>query len=157
MTKLSRNSRSTSKDALFSFFFNKNRISLTETSSVGFGTCHQFALAEILLSDLTKTRGGVDYLHKVVFESETNLRELSGRFPDTEAVDLNVTMCGFLLPKQLKWPFLSTSMKQQSAFAPHLLFCRLSGTHPALHQETLRLVNEYNKDVVVVGASVPYM
>jgi hypothetical protein len=113
---------------------------------------------EILLSKLTTSvqNNDKDVLNKIIFERETNLSEITGRFADTrpEIVDLNQTMCGFLLPEHLKWPFLSSSVKHKMSLYPNLLFCRLSGTHPALHRETLWLVNKFNRDVVVIGASV---
>ena len=115
-------------------------------------------IPRISLSEMTTSaKRDADSLSKIIFDRETNVREFTaGRFADSipDVVDLNLTMCGFLLPSHLKWPFLSGSMKQEATRSPNLLFCRLSGSHPALHRETLRLVNQFNRHVVVVGASV---
>ena len=104
-----------------------NRPSLSRTSarSESGSDCHSSDLyslviniPEISLSKLT-TSGQIqvdkDALRKITFERETDLREITGRFTESaspQIVDLNRTMCGFLLPSHLKWPFLSSSMKQ---------------------------------------------
>lgn len=109
------------------------------------------ALAEITIDDLKACGGTVDTLRKAVFEETALPPGLDDLV--MQPCDLNQVMCGYLLPSGISWPFFAAS-KQRFAKARNMLYSRLSGTHPALLQEALRLVNVDCRYAAIVGAPV---
>ena len=110
-------------------------------------------IPEITLNDLKLHNGKVDALRKVVFNVDVSQSIPNSPEFNFNNVDLNTIMCGYILPQNLSWPFFY-SQKQEFSSDRNLLYCRLSRTHPALHCEAIRVINEESGIAVIVGVSV---
>ena len=102
------------------------------------------------LSQLKACDGNVDSLRKIKFESTDFPVELT---QTGEPTDLNEIMCGYLLPRNLLWPFFF-SHKQENEGFHNLLYSRLSNTHPRIYPEAFKTINEGLGYVAIVGITV---
>ena len=102
------------------------------------------------LRELKACDGNVDSLRKIKFEAADFPVELK---QTGESKDLNKIMCGYLLPRNLLWPFFF-SHKQTNEKSHNLLYSRLSNTHPRIYPEAFKIINEDHGYVAIVGITV---